>query len=161
MVILRCTNKLRKRLKQAPGVEVLSSTTLLGDWCCHLVHYGRSQAILCVSERTRLPIFVPALAAQTFPLRLQDALRPVLTEFGVSPAAVTGELTEMATTVIAPTTSRSLLGSLNDFQQMAGVYLSMQPVTWESLSIQLAKTPCRPLNYATPEQVTKQRFGLA
>jgi hypothetical protein len=73
---------------------------------------------------------------------------------------VASELTEMATTVLAQTTSRSILGSLNDFQQMAGYYLATQPAAWEHLSIKLAKAPCRPLHYATPEQVTKQCFAL-
>jgi hypothetical protein len=160
MVILRCTSKLRARLKQRPDIEASNSTTMLGDWYCHLVHYGRTQVIVCVSERTRLPIFIPAREAQAFPWRLQETLRWVLMQFGVTPTSLANELNEMATSVFAATTSRSILGSLNDFQQMAGYYLATQPIDWNYISIQLAKAPCRPLNYATPEQVTKQSFSV-
>ena len=59
MVVLRCTQKLLLRLKQAdlsPGTE---STTLLGDWYGNILRIGRQQFLLFISERSRLPVVIP------------------------------------------------------------------------------------------------------
>jgi hypothetical protein len=162
MVILRCTQKLRKRLQATNPPPALSSTTLLGDWYCHLLHLGRTQAILCLSEQTRLPILLPARTAHLFPQRLQLALAAILAALDIPALAIQQELLQMSEYVIAPTASRSVLGSLNDFEQAAQFLIDpCLPTSFQEVSTQLAQTPCRPLAYQSPATAIQQHFRQA
>jgi hypothetical protein len=51
MVVLRCTHKLLARLKQTDALPVVESTTRLGDWYGNVLHLGRRQHLLFISER--------------------------------------------------------------------------------------------------------------
>jgi Uma2 family endonuclease len=64
MVILRCTRELLARVTRAPAEPAATSTTRLGDWYVALVRLGRRQYLLAISERTRLPVVVPARDAR-------------------------------------------------------------------------------------------------
>ena len=59
MVVLRCTLKLRVRLKQAGDEPAVESTTRLGDWYGNVLRIGRPQHLLFISERSRLPLVLP------------------------------------------------------------------------------------------------------
>jgi hypothetical protein len=159
MVILRCTQKLRTRLRARNTLSPVPSTTVLGDWYCHLLHLGRTQAILCLSEQTRLPLLLPAQAAKLFPQRLSAALAALLAALGIPDAVIQQEQLQMSEYVIAPTASRSVLGSLNDFEQAAQFLIALDPPpSFLAVSVQLAQTPCRPLAYQSPAVATQQRL---
>src|SRR6266540_3032168 len=59
MVVLRCTQKLLARLKQADNLPAIESTTRLGDWYGNILQIGRRQHLLFISERSRLPVVIP------------------------------------------------------------------------------------------------------
>jgi hypothetical protein len=59
MLVLRCTQKLLARLKQADHLPVVESTTRLGDWYGNILQLGRRQHLLFISERSRLPVVLP------------------------------------------------------------------------------------------------------
>lgn len=159
MVTLRCTRKLRERLKQVHVLPISPSTTLLGDWYCNLVYFGRTQVILCVSEKSLLPILIPARDAPSFHTRLTDALTTILTIWGIHQDAIQFELNQMDEYQIAPTVNRSVLGSLNDFERMASFMLDQPiPPSFIDVSIKLAQTPCSPIGYKSPDVVTIQQF---
>lgn len=53
MLVLRCTQKLLPRLKQADNLTAVESTTRLGDWYGNVLQLGRRQHLLFISERSR------------------------------------------------------------------------------------------------------------
>jgi len=124
--MLRCTGKLLKRFGGPTKIaSPIEPSTRLGDWYAHLL-FKRPQIVLCVSERTLLPVLVPARDAARFVPRLRDALARSLRAL-VPAALVMAETNAMADAVIGKTASRSVLGSINDFTHMLDAYLDGRP----------------------------------
>lgn len=161
MLILRCTQRLRERLGHRKVESITTpSTTILGDWYCHLVYNGRTQLLLCVSEQSLLPILLPAREAQFLPVRLSAALNIALVALNVDERAIHHELAQMQEYQIAQTTNRSVVGVLNDFSKTLGYLIDpARELVLEAISANLAQTPCRPIRYQSPEDATRQRFA--
>jgi hypothetical protein len=77
MITFRCTKRVaeRFRLQLDDGAPV--STGILGDWYANLLNIGRQRLVLCVSERTLLPVILPA-RKDSFPGQFGEHLRWVL-----------------------------------------------------------------------------------
>jgi hypothetical protein len=60
VLTIRCTRKLLERLDVEASSVPLHPTNRLGDWYANLLFTGRARLIICVSERTLLPVFVEA-----------------------------------------------------------------------------------------------------
>jgi hypothetical protein len=52
MYTLRCTRKLLRRIDEIPSSEVVSPTTVLGDWYANLLYLRPQQLVLAMNERT-------------------------------------------------------------------------------------------------------------
>ena len=89
MFVLRCTKKLLSRMNVRPPADAPKSQTLLGDWYANLLHIQRQQLILCVSERTLLPVVMPARNARDLPQRLPLEIANVLRALDIPVAAIT------------------------------------------------------------------------
>lgn len=160
MFTLRCTRKLLDRLKAEPVTDPSQADTVLGDWCANLVRVGRTQVALAVSERTLLPVVIPAKEGRTLVQRLAQALDPMLMSLGIPAQEVAAECRAMQQFAIGKTTNRRVLGSLNDlaFQLEVGL------VNWPDRSMQdhslwLAKTPMKVIEYGAPDQATAAAFA--
>jgi hypothetical protein len=159
---LRCTGKLLERLHATPGVDLEEPTTRLGDWYATLVYEGREQLVLCVSERSLLPVVIPAREARTLVPRFQDALAELLVLLGVPAAEIERELADMVDVRIGRTASRTILGSMNDFLRMLPSYRRPGTSLLDA-SRKLAKAPCGPLGMRSPDDVAPEllrRRGL-
>ncbi|MEQ1575617.1 MAG: hypothetical protein ABL993_15365 [Vicinamibacterales bacterium] len=99
MVVIRCTQKLLRRVGP-PGDPGTQSTTLLGDWFAHPFSVGRRRLVMLVSERTRLPLVLPATGMKHLAGHIADALPGVLEGLGVGRDVVLKEMAEMETTVL-------------------------------------------------------------
>lgn len=130
----------------------------LGDWYANLLFTQGSQLILCVSERTLLPVVVAARDGAGFPDRLRAGLRGVLTVLGVAPGAIDSELAVMEDITLGKTRSRQVLGSMNDFAFAIDHY-SRQDGSLLDLALWLAETPCSPLKMGSPDRVTIEIMG--
>lgn len=160
MLTLRCTQKLLDRgLAKSAGAEV-PATTLLGDWYASVLNRRPQHLALCVSERTRLPVILPARPANSLPSRLSEAVCLVLDHLGIEAEAVDSERREMQVVRVGRTANRSVLGSLNDFmfQLQVGLDLSPERSLLEQ-SLRLAQTPCGPMEYASPDRATQALFS--
>jgi hypothetical protein len=82
------------------------------------VYEHREQFVLCVSERSLLPVVVAAKDARTLVPRFRNALAELLARLDVSPAAIERERAEMAEGRLGRTASRQVLGTMNDFLRM-------------------------------------------
>ena len=132
------------------------ASTKLGDWYAHLL-FTRPQLVLCVSERTLLPVLIPARDGSLLVPRLREAVGQMLRALGVAEAAVAEEEAMMGA-VIGKTLSRQVLGSLNDFVRMLDSYRGAG--TLLDVSLRLAETPCGPLRMNSPREETKRVFTL-
>jgi len=158
MIVLRCTRKLLKRLHATPLDISPPSTTLLGDWYANVLFVYRRPLILAVSERTLLPILVPARDLSSLGERLGAALAEILLALGIPEPAAREEQRQMLPIVFARTDSRQILGTMNDFDRM----LEPRPgQTLVSAALELAEAPCSPIGMESPDRATVSLFASA
>ena len=157
MVVLRCTARLLSQVKSPPVAEPLKSTTCLGDWYAHLLFLRPNRLNICVSERTLLPIILPAKEIATFPQRLTGAIGDALKQMGVADHLVTSEMEQMGSVIFSKTASRQVLGPLTDFVKALDAYNGIGlPLT--EISRRLWQTPCSPPGMETPDRATPLLF---
>jgi hypothetical protein len=160
MVVLRCTQKLLVRLKQAGELSPVESTTRLGDWYGNILRIGRRQHLLFISERSRLPVVLPITESKRLTTVFPDAVCERLAIAGVIPEDIADERARMSEMAFGRTRNRSLLGTLNDFAFMAqqGNANQVEPEPPEELMRFLAQTPILPLDGASPIELTLAAF---
>lgn len=112
MLTLRCTAKTLKRFGLVPEDEPPASTGRLGDWYAKLLNLGTRRYVLCVSERTLLPVIVPA-RREEFQRLFVDHLGTMLSLLEVPTSETMAETAEALDVAIARTGSRSVLGVMN------------------------------------------------
>ncbi|MDO8431195.1 MAG: hypothetical protein Q7S58_02165 [Candidatus Binatus sp.] len=154
VLTIRCTRKLLKRLGAEAIVDPLSPTNRLGNWYANLVFVRHVPLIICISERSLLPVIVEARGASSFSPRFHDAARSVLQ--GIGAGAIVGrEVREMGSFAIGVTANRRVLGSLNDLALLARFEIEDNPsIDLVTLAVKLAETPCSPLKYESPRTVS-------
>lgn len=156
MVVIRCTQKLLKRVGPACPAP-LASTTRLGDWTANLLGVGHRRFVLLVAEHSPLPILLPARDLRRLGDPLVDALAHVLLSLNVPALSVRRELSEMRETVFAATNSRSVLGTMNDFANATWWRYQDDPQADPlAVSLWLAETPMRPFRGKAPDQLTRE-----
>jgi hypothetical protein len=113
MLTLRCTKKLLTRLRVKPNPDPPKSTTKLGDWYADVLNMGRERLVLCVSERTLLPLIVPAAGAATdLDAKLARGLRETLEALDVPKGTIDDEVNQLLDVTIAKTATRTLKPSM-------------------------------------------------
>ena len=156
MVVIRCTQKLLRRLRTLEVGEA-SSTTRLGDWSANLFGVRQQRYVLLVSERSRLPVVLPARDVKHVGRHLTDALAHVLLALEVPALAVRRELQEMRDLTISRTNSRSVLGTMNDFVFAAKCHLDDEPgAELLAVSLWLSRTPMQPFHGKAPDVLTRE-----
>jgi hypothetical protein len=152
---IRCTRKLLKYLHARSPAEGIHSTTGLGDWYANLLFTKRLRLVICVSERSLLPVFVEAKDRFSFATRFQEQVRSVLECVGVPSYAVERETREMTQVVLGVTVNRSVLGSLNDLALLSRFAIEGHShIDLTLLAIEIADTPCSPIKYDSPKSMT-------
>jgi hypothetical protein len=147
------------RLNAKPDTAPPQPTTSLGDWCANLVHFGRQQLVLAVSDRTFLPIVVAAAPGTTLVPRLRAALAELLEALCVPRAAIEREAKPMEDWAYGKTRNRQALGVLVDFAKTLPYYME-DGGSLLSVALKLSDTPCSPL-YKTstfPDRATSLLF---
>lgn len=132
---------------------------MLGDWTAHVIVMRRVHLVLCVAERTLLPVLVPGREMSTLLPRFRAAVGELLQEIRVPIAAIDNELDAMSEIVIGKTTSRRVLGSLNDFVRLAEPFLDGRPLL--QVALRLAEAPCSPIDMESPRRATLAAFSAS
>jgi hypothetical protein len=132
------------RAKVAITLDGPESTTRLGDWHANLVHVGRVQLVLAMSDKTFLPVVLPGAPISTLAARLPVAVGDVLRALGVPAIDVEREQAAMSAVVFGKAVNRQVLGVMVDFAQALPFYIDSTP-SLLALSLKLAGTPCGPL----------------
>ena len=155
MLTIRCTRKLLKNLHAQGPAEGIHPTTGLGDWYANLLFTKRLRLVICVGERSLLPVFVEAKDRSSFAIRFREQVRSVLECVGVPSYAVERETHEMTQVVLGVTVSRRVLGSLNDLALLSRFAIEGRShIDLTSLAIEIADTPCSPIKYESPRSMT-------
>lgn len=164
MYTLRCTQKLRSRgLKPSEGAG-RAPDTVLGDWYATLLHCRPQQLVLCVSERSLLPVVLPARDARSLPQRLAETVPVMLAALGVPADAIAEEFAAMTDARVGPTASRSVLGSLTQLSYLLEVFQAQNDDhSFLELSLRLAQTPLSALGPDSPfpDRATLAAFDAA
>jgi hypothetical protein len=156
MMTIRCTRELLQRLRAEVRREPRCPTNRLGDCYAKLVSTKRGTLALCVSEGSLLPALVEATTdAGAFVFAFREAFRAVLQAIGADPRWVQREARQSEEIALGITASRHVLGSLNDLAFLARATIEDHPhIDLVALAVELADTPCSPLNYETPRSVS-------
>jgi hypothetical protein len=145
-----------KRIKEKPDPSPPPPTTKLGDWYANILYTRPRQLVLCVSERTLLPLLIEAAGTSPIDARIREALTKMLRSLGVSGDKIDAELLAMTDMVVSTTASRTILGSMNDFTQMFSYFPPEMP-SFE-VARDLAKSPCSPIGMNSPDRATVELF---
>ncbi len=150
MVVIRWTQKLPRRLCDWAWVEA-ESTTILGDWCGNQIVTRNARLGLFISERSRLPVLLPARNLAGLATNFSTAVSNVLVGLSVPALSISREPEAMAEVRFAPTNSRILLASFNDFKFHLKWRLRIDTgVDLQSLALDLSELPSGPLGYQQP-----------
>ncbi len=170
MYVLRCTRRMLARLGISADSTVpeSESTTTLGNWYANPLNVGRLRLVLCTSEKSLLSALVPARDPAALPDRLREAVGRLLPRLGIEHSDVQRELREMAWHQVGRTRSRQVLGSMNDFAFLTDLDIRDQggheggaDVDLDEIALTLARAPCRPIEYQSPERFTRALFDGA
>jgi hypothetical protein len=157
---LRCTKRLLKHLGLTPRLEDSTPTTRLGDWYGNLIFTPEGPIALFASERSLLPVIVPASpVAAVFPWFL-EATAGMLQAVGVPESAVRTEFREMSDILIGRTRNRRILGSMNDFMTLIDANWDHE-TTLQGVALRVAKAPCGPIGMESPARFTRDLFESA
>jgi hypothetical protein len=158
--VLRATRKLLDRLGPVVS-DPPPSSTVLGDWYAKPFGIGPKRYIILISEKSRLAVLMPGRDVANLPRNFPQALAVQLKRLGVPQALIDRELEACADTIVATTSSKSLLGTLNDFVFMAQARdRRRDDFDLEEEAFSLSHTPVHVLEFTFPAQVARKLFGL-
>jgi hypothetical protein len=127
-----------------------------------LIRFGRRHVLLFISERSRLPVLLPAHDADRLALASPRAVSGTLMGLGVPTAAVEQERSLMSPIAIGPSHSRSLLGSLNEFAFVARAdFITRRDRTLDAVAREAAEVPLiSPFKGECASVVTRRLFEV-
>ncbi len=161
MLVFRCTQRVVRYLGlQLAGQLPTASTGRLGDWYVNLTGAGVRSWFLCVSERTLLPVLIPASfdsLYSKFPLILSGVLRAL----GIDETLIGQELPQPGEIAFARTCSRQVLGVMNDFSRIVEDYPRVLASNSNAIqaSLWVAESPMKPIGYESPDRYVRRLFG--
>ena len=158
MFTIRCTAKLLKRIGRKLGFSDLAvePTTAMGDWHANILFFDRAQALLFTNDNSRLAVVTPARDARNLGAHLSVALAELLEHLAIPLEWIQAEVFEMAELDVAPTRSRSLLATMNDYSfQIEGRFHQWGGLFPLQMSLDLSGCPSGPLGYRLPYEVTE------
>ena len=160
MFALRCTRKLLSRGAPSILAAPVAPTTVLGDWYANIIFTRPEHLVVCLSERTLLPVVVTAKDIQKLPNRVTAAVERMLHEIGIAPKMIAAEIREMEHGYLAVTADRKVLGSLNDFMfHFEHTYHERPGLSLHERACRLAEMPCGAIEYAFPSEATRSLFA--
>jgi hypothetical protein len=161
MFVIRPTKSLGKKMGQKLADTSLTSTTRLGDWYSTDLVLNRRQFVLSVSDKTRIAVLTKAAPYSTFPKRLPSAISEVLLALGISAENVASEMKEMNEIHLAKTESRSIIGSMVDYNKHLQFAAEARRFNLEdrvTVSLWLSAVPSLVMQEVFPDKATFTAF---
>jgi hypothetical protein len=160
MLVFRCTKRVVRHLGLQLVEQPSASTGKLGDWYVNLTDAGIHPWFLCVSERSLLPVLIPAgfdSLYSKFPLILSGVLRAL----GIEQTLIGQELPQPGEIAFARTRNRQVLGVMNDFSMQVEGYPGALASNSDAikLSLRVAESPMSPIGYESPGRYVRGLLG--
>jgi hypothetical protein len=129
MQILHCTKKLLNEIgaSQRGAKPPEHPAGFLGPWHANLIRIERRKCLLLTNDRTLYSFLIPCVKKKdlvNFRELFVLHLKMNLVKEGFGPEDITKALEEYDEIAIVPTTSRSVLGSMNDLADQADFLVS-------------------------------------
>jgi hypothetical protein len=164
MPLIRCTKKLIAEMGTQVALSVeRPHAALLGDWYGNLLRIDRRKCLIFTSERTLFTVLMVALgrdAIRDCATLFRRGLRQVMASEEFAPDDVDRVLDDYQELTIAPTTDRSVLGSLNDLARMAVAHVQyvggLSSCDLDAINHELNLTPMSRLGMASPLATTRR-----
>jgi hypothetical protein len=161
LITFRCTAKLAKRF----GLDLnagdnATPTSLLGDWYANLFNHGAQRWVLCLSEKTNLPVLVRARKSD-FPEEFPVELGLVLRAIGVPGEVAARESQQSSEFRFGKTLNRRILGSLNDMAYHMSWELERRDGDSVAAAAVLSEMPCRQPNFIVPGEEAFSLLGIS
>ncbi len=159
MLIFRCTGRVVRRFRLHLQDDVPASSGILGDWYANLLNVGSARLVLCQSERSLLPVIIPA-RNDSFPAAFGPALTAVLQGLGVRADLIDREVATAGEVAFGKPRSRRVLGAMNDFAFHAQGYFQAAASADEATAVclELAQMPSRPIGHQSADRLTISLF---
>jgi len=127
--IIHCTKKLLSELEASPEGSITpeQSSGFLGPWHANLIRIERRKCLLLTNDRTLYSFLVPGVKKKdlgNFRELFSLHLKMNLVKEDFSPGDINKALEEYGEIAIAPSASRSVLGSMNDLAYQADFLVS-------------------------------------
>lgn len=169
MITLRCTRKLLALLGGATVDEVPESTAALGDWYANVVRTVAGELVVFANERTLLSVAIPVEMVDRLVPCFADRVYNLLRMIDVPTDVALRECAELHPLAFAPTSNRSVIGSLNEIgwhHQLIAEWNAVRGgLSLSAIERQLSRMMHKPLGYAYPAEVATQilqdRYGFA
>lgn len=154
MFSFRCTRRLINKLQVSVVIDPPQPNTRLGDWYGNVLFSGYHRLIIFVSEQSLLPVIMPLRERKQLLPSFRSRLSELLFHLDVPEKVVSLELANMEQALIARTSNRSVLGTMNQFIQDSKIYMQMHDeFNLIDLELWLAETPCGPKEYRYPDKI--------
>ena len=114
MVTLKCTRKLLKLLGGITTEEPPAPTSALGDWYANVIPTAAGELIVFANKQTLLSVALPIEMIDTLVSAFAARVYNLLVLIDVAEKIALRESAEFRQVEFAKTTSRSVLGSLNE-----------------------------------------------
>lgn len=169
MVTLKCTRKLLKLLGGIITEEPPLPTSALGDWYANVIPTAAGELIVLANERTLLSVALPIEMIDTLVSAFAARVYNLLMLIDVTKEIALREIAELRQVKFAKTTSRSVLGSLNEislhYQLTAEGDAADGALRLSEVELHLSQTLHKPLDYVYPAEVAKglliEHYGTA
>jgi tetratricopeptide (TPR) repeat protein len=155
MFTIHATAKLMTALKLKPE-PARETTTRLGNWYATLVAGPRGR-IICISDRTMLPVIIDRCKAPELPRALADGLARLLDDLEIPKPLIEQERFAMMQATWAKTVDASLNGVLNEQRVNASFLLEIYDPTLPVLNRYAAQNIVKS---EFPSALTRAAFGV-
>ncbi len=163
MITLKCTRKLLSLVGGVTTEEPPPPTSALGDWYANVVPTVAGELIIFANEETLLSVALPiGMLDRLVPLFVARVYNLLMT-IGVPEAVAARECAKMREVEFAKTSSRSVLGSLNQiayyYQVVAARDPRRGPPSLSEAERQLSEYLHGPLDYVHPAEVAREQLA--
>ena len=141
MLQIQCTQKTFKLFGLAPDhLPETQNETVLGIWYANIITFWDNDFLLFVNDPTlyAVPIHIPDVSSQTnINTLFKDNLFYFLLSDEVDESIAQAKIAELEPTIFTKTTSRGILGTMNNLKQI--IYIYMEREMEDSGSINMRK----------------------
>lgn len=163
MLIIRITEKVLEELSlKKIDILTIEEQQHLGSWFCNLIMVQRRKCLIFCHSTTLYCFVVPTVTKKDF-LGFIDVFQQNLTlnlrYEGIEPSSISKLVENYQKVIFSRTTSRSILGSMNDYSRMFKYYAESEGVVncnIFAINKKMNSSPMSALKYSNGSREMKQ-----